>query len=186
MGHNTIIIGAGGCGKNMLERLQTQQAAPARLILVNTDQRSLNESTTHCKVYLDRLDPDYITQSVDLGNNDNVIMAAGLGGATGTAVVLALAKSAHLEGRKVSAVVTMPFFFEGERRKRKANEAMARLRGMCRQVIILRNDDFMTKEYLNRPASRLIDHVNSLVGIALCSCIADIKAGADDEDPLFR
>ena len=182
---STIIIGAGGCGRNILEKLQAQQATTARHMLVNTDQRSLDESTINCKVHLDRLEPDYITRSVDMGASPNVILTAGLGGATGMAVILALAEWARHEGKNVSVVVTMPFSFEGEHRMRKAKEAIARLRQVCQQVIALNNDDYMTKEFVDGPASRLIDHVNSLAGIALCSFVSDTNAETDDEGPSF-
>ena len=99
MGHNSIIIGAGGCGRNILEAIQELGETSARLVHVNTDRLSIKQSTIRDSILLERLNANYITSMVDLEPYDEVLLVAGLGGATGTAVMLALAEKCMAMGK---------------------------------------------------------------------------------------
>ncbi len=68
---------------------------------------------------------------------DMVFVTTGLGGGTGTGAAPIIANLAREMGALVVAVVTLPFAFEGRRRRLQADEGLATLR----QVVDTRDHD---------------------------------------------
>jgi cell division protein FtsZ len=71
---------------------------------------------------------------------DLVFLIAGLGGGTGSGAAPVIAEIASQNGAVVIAFVTLPFSFEGGRRRKQAEEALTELRRVCDAVIPLSND----------------------------------------------
>jgi len=69
-----------------------------------------------------------------------IFLCAGLGGGTGSGVVTMLAAQAREQGALVVAFVTLPFTFEGRRRRAQADEALHSLREVADIVICFEND----------------------------------------------
>ena len=64
-----------------------------------------------------------------LGNADLVFIAAGMGGGTGTGAAPVVASIAKKLGALTVGIVTLPFTFEGSRRRRVAEQGIAELSG---------------------------------------------------------
>lgn len=152
------IVGIGGAGSNALDRLVLDGVSAADLVSANTDVQSLSASVAADKLQLGRNvtrglgaggDPelgyaaaeeaaDEIRQS--LTGAGTVFLCAGLGGGTGSGGAPLVASLAKEAGALVIAFVTMPFSFEGKRRRQQAEEALNSLRQSADAVICFEND----------------------------------------------
>lgn len=152
------IVGLGGAGTNAVDRLQLGDLRQVRLAAVNTDQKALNASPVAEKILLgrsvtrglgaggeadlgrqaaeaDRARLEKLVEGVDL-----LFLIGGLGGGTASGAAPVLADLAREKGALVLAFVTMPFTFEGARRKQQAEEALTALRATAHAVVPLPND----------------------------------------------
>ncbi|MEY2527998.1 MAG: cell division protein FtsZ, partial [Verrucomicrobiota bacterium] len=152
------VVGVGGAGTNVLDRIVLDGLDKAELIAINTDVQSLASSVAATKVQLGRTvtrglgaggDPEVgynaAYESADelratLTDARMILVCAGLGGGTGSGAAPAVAQVARENGSLVLGFATLPFGFEGKRRLAQAKEALARLRQNCDAVICFEND----------------------------------------------
>lgn len=152
------LIGVGGGGSNAVDRLKMENLDRLRLAVVNTDYKALCTSPVQDKVLIG----SGITRGLSAGGDpalgfaaaeadreklaelvrdtDLVFLVAGLGGGTGSGAAPVVAEVAQEQGALVIAFVTLPFTFEGGRRRKQAEDALAELRTWCHAVIPLPND----------------------------------------------
>ncbi len=152
------LVGVGGGGSNAVDRLKMENLARLQLAVINTDQRALQSSPVQDKVLLG----SGVTRGLSAGGDpalgfaaadadrekiagvvrdtDLVFLVAGLGGGTGSGAAPVVAEVAQEAGALVIAFVTLPFTFEGGRRRKQAEDALAELRSWCHAVIPLPND----------------------------------------------
>jgi cell division protein FtsZ len=152
------VVGVGGAGTNVLDRIVLDGLDKADLIAINTDVQSLASSVAATKVQLGRTvtrglgaggDPEVgynaAYESADeirhaLTDARMIFVCAGLGGGTGSGAAPAVAQVAQENGSLVLGFATLPFGFEGKRRLAQAQEALAKLRENCDAVICFEND----------------------------------------------
>jgi cell division protein FtsZ len=152
------LIGLGGGGSNAVDRLKMENLDRLRLAVVNTDLKALGGSPVQDKVLIGagltrglsaggdpalglaaaEADRDKLAELVR--DTDLVFLVAGLGGGTGSGAAPLVADLAREAGALVIAFVTMPFTFEGGRRRKQAEDALAQLRRNAHAVIPLSND----------------------------------------------
>lgn len=142
----TMILAIGGAGCNMVESIMREASAlwirEATYLFADTDQTRLAELAK--KGYSTILLTDSVFPEENLKNIKKLYLLAGLGGNTGGAYINEVAKTAKKTGiNDVSAIVTTPFYFEGEGKTLKAKEAIESLDGI--KTTILRNDDLLEK-----------------------------------------
>jgi cell division protein FtsZ len=152
------VVGVGGAGVNILDRIVLDGLDKADLIAINTDVQALASSVAATKVQLGRTvtrglgaggDPDVgynaAYESADelrqtLRDARMIFVCAGLGGGTGSGAAPAVAQVARENGSLVLGFATLPFAFEGKRRLAQAHEALEKLRENCDAVICFEND----------------------------------------------
>lgn len=152
------LIGIGNAGVNITDRLAVRSALPVHAIALNSDQQSLSASVAPQKLVLGPMtthglgaggDPERALDAAKesivelreaVSGVDVVILCAGLGGGTGSAVVPLLAKMAKENGSLVAAVVTSPFQFEGRRRAQQAKESLEELARHADALLHFEND----------------------------------------------
>lgn len=152
------VVGVGGAGTNVLDRIVLDGLDKADLIAINTDVQSLASSVAATKVQLGRTvtrglgaggDPEVgynaAYESADeirgaLRDARMIFVCTGLGGGTGSGAAPAVAQVARENGSLVLGFATLPFGFEGKRRLAQAKEALAKLRQDCDAVICFEND----------------------------------------------
>ncbi len=152
------VVGVGGAGSNILDRIVLDGLDKADLIAINTDAQSLASSVASSKVQLGRTvtrglgaggDPEVgynaAYESADeirhaLTDARMIFICTGLGGGTGSGAAPAVAQVARENGSLVLAFATLPFAFEGKRRLAQAREALVKLRENCDAVICFEND----------------------------------------------
>ena len=155
---NIKIIGIGGAGANVLDRLALDGISPVMLIAANTEAQALAASVAGEKIQLGQAatrglgtggDPDLGYCAAEeasaeiraaLEGAEAVFVVAGLGGGTGSGATPLVAELAREAGALVIAVVTLPFGFEGKRRVAQAAEALAALQRHADAVVCFEND----------------------------------------------
>ena len=152
------IIGLGGAGTNAVDGLKLDDLGDVRLAAINTDAQALNHSPLAEKLIIGRsitrglgsggelaigkkaADSDRDALARMIADMDLIILVVGLGGGTGSAASLVLAQVAAKTDALVLAFATLPFSFEGPRRKAIAEECAGELRKIVHGLIPLPND----------------------------------------------
>lgn len=157
------IIGVGGGGNSVIERIAEGNELDVELIAINTDEKQLAymaESGIKAIAIGRELTKGLGTGGVaDLGEAaakgdeekikealkgaDLVFVTASMGGGAGTGAAPVVAKLAKDMGILTVGVVTVPFSFEGARKKRIANEGIAKMQGNLDALIVIHNDNLM-------------------------------------------
>lgn len=152
------IIGLGGAGSNMINRLRLDEFDAISTIAVNTDTQALANLQCNETVPVG----SSITRGLGTGGEleigkkvaeaergkiaekikgtDLIILVVGLGGGTGSALVTVIAELAANTDALVLVFATLPFNFEGKRRKHVAEECLGTLRKQVHGLIPLPND----------------------------------------------
>ncbi len=152
------VVGVGGGGCNAVSRMFRERIQGVEYLAVNTDAQALMRCEAPLRIRIgDRLnrglgvggDPERGKESADesreevfeaISGSDMVFVAAGMGGGTGTGAAPVVAEIARECDALTIGVVTKPFGFEGSRRRKLAEEGIARLKDKVDTLIIIPND----------------------------------------------
>ncbi len=152
------VIGVGGAGNNVINRMIEAKVGGVDFVVINTDKQDLNKSICENKVQIgEKLTggmgagskPEIGQKSAEesraqiakvLENTDMVFITAGMGGGTGTGAAPIVAELAREAGILTVGVVTKPFKFEGANRMRQADNGIAALSEKVDSLIIIPND----------------------------------------------
>jgi cell division protein FtsZ len=152
------IIGLGGGGANILERVALDGMEGAELLAINTDVRSLSACVANEKIQLGRNltkglgtggDPELGHQAMleaeteirdSLRGRRIVFLCVGLGGGTGSGAAPIVTRIAREEGAFVVVFATMPFAFEGKRRRDQAETALNELAVLSNALVTFDNN----------------------------------------------
>jgi len=152
------IIGLGGGGTNILERVALDGMEGAELLALNTDIRTLSAAVASEKIQLGRNltkglgtggDPELGQQAMLEAENEIrdslrgrriVFLCVGLGGGTGSGAAPIVTRIAREEGAFVVVFATMPFFFEGKRRRDQAETSLNELAVLSNALVTFDNN----------------------------------------------
>ena len=152
------VIGVGGAGNNVINRMIESGVDGVDFVVVNTDKQDLNKSICKNKLQIgEKLTngmgagskPEVGKKSAEesramiakcLEGTDMVFITAGMGGGTGTGAAPIVADLAHEAGILTVGVVTKPFKFEGANRMRQAEQGIEALAGKVDSLIVIPND----------------------------------------------
>jgi cell division protein FtsZ len=152
------VIGVGGGGSNAVDRMVMDGVQGVEFITVNTDWQALQHSRADVRIRIG----DKLTKGLGSGGNpvigqkaaeetteeiyehlkgaDMVFITAGMGGGTGTGAAPVIASIAQDLGMLTVGVVTRPFTFEGNHRRKTAEQGIDQLKPMVDTLIIIPND----------------------------------------------
>ncbi len=189
------VIGVGGGGGNAVNHMFRQGIKGVDFIVCNTDMKALNSSPVPNKISLGELGlgagnkPERARQAAlakeddirdALAHNTQMIfITAGMGGGTGTGaapVIAEIAKKIDLENDEnkkilVVAIVTLPFSFEGKRRKEQAENGIKELSKHVDSIIVINNDKLRT--FGNLPMSQAFAKADDVL-LTAAKSIAEI------------
>lgn len=157
-GQRICIVGVGGAGSNVIDRITLDRIVESTLVCAHTDVRVLGHSMAPVKIQLGAElmkgigaggDPDLgreaalfsreqVREAVE-GHNI-IFISAGLGGGTGSGAAPVIAEIAKNTGALVIVVATMPFSFEGRRRLAQAEEALELLQKRADALVLFENN----------------------------------------------
>ena len=174
------VIGVGGSGKNAVNHMIEGKVRGVEFIVMNTDTQDLHNSLADKKIHIGKnltrglgagMNPDVGKKAAEetkaeiqdvIKGSDMVFIACGMGGGTGTGAAPIVARSAKEQGILTVAVVTKPFFFEGNQRGRIAEEGLRELEKEVDAIIVIPNDKLLQiagKDMGFRDAFALCDNV---------------------------
>lgn len=174
------VIGVGGSGKNAVNHMINAKVRGVEFIVMNTDTQDLHNSLADKKIHIGKnltrglgagMNPEIGKRAAEetkaeiqdvIKGSDMVFIACGMGGGTGTGAAPIVAQSAKEQGILTVAVVTKPFFFEGNQRSRIAEDGLAELSKEVDAIIVIPNDKLMQiagKDMGFRDAFALCDSV---------------------------
>ncbi|MFL5806055.1 MAG: cell division protein FtsZ [Roseiflexaceae bacterium] len=152
------VVGVGGGGSNAVDRMVEDGVQGVEFITVNTDAQALMHSRADVRIRIG----DKLTKGLGSGGNpvigqkaaeetteemydalkgaDMVFITAGMGGGTGTGASPIIASMAQDLGMLTVGVVTRPFTFEGNHRRKTAEQGIDQLKPMVDTLIIIPND----------------------------------------------
>ena len=152
------VIGVGGAGNNVVNRMVSSGTQGVEFIAVNTDKQALAVSNADQKIQIGEKqthgqgagsDPEVGKRSAEESRNniakcmedtDMVFITAGMGGGTGTGAAPTVADIAKEAGILTVGVVTKPFSFEGKRRMEQAKHGIEELLGKVDSLLVIPND----------------------------------------------
>jgi cell division protein FtsZ len=143
-----LIVGVGNSGTTVLDRFAAEHPGIRSLLVVNNDAESLASSLVSDRLNVPEGDPSDGFRAIDAGFCKRievvsiVLLCAGLGGATASFLLPALATLAKASGITVLASVGMPFAFEGRQKRDLAAAALKKLQSVCDAVSVIDNDLF--------------------------------------------
>ncbi len=183
---NSIIkvIGVGGGGSNAVNHMYNQGIHGVDFIVCNTDRQALDISPVPFKI---QLGPN-LTEGRGAGmlpevgmnaaienieeirellskNTKMVFVTAGMGGGTGTGAAPVIAQVAKDLGILTVGIVTIPFSFEGRKRRQQAEEGLEKMRQNVDTLLIINNERL--REFgKNMSLSDAFGHADNILTIA--------------------
>lgn len=155
---NIKVVGVGGGGNNVVNRMVLSGTKGVDFVAVNTDKQALDASNATFKLQIGEklthgkgagAKPDVGRKAAEenrsqlskaLENTDMVFVTCGMGGGTGTGGSPIVADVARELGILTVGVVTKPFAFEGKVRMRQAEEGIMELKNKVDALVIIPNE----------------------------------------------
>lgn len=155
------VIGVGGSGKNALNHMIASKVKGVEFICMNTDTQDLHHSHAEKKIHIGKnltkglgagMDPEVGRKAAEetkseiqdvIKGSDMIFIACGMGGGTGTGAAPIVARAAKEQGILTVAVVTKPFFFEGNHRMKIAEKGIDDLAKEVDAIIVIPNDKLL-------------------------------------------
>lgn len=165
------VIGIGGGGGNSLNRMIQSKIRGIEFIAINTDAQALHYSQANKKIHIGKettrglgagANPEIGAQAAEenedeiyaaLKNSEMVFITTGEGGGTGSGAAPVVAQIARDIGALTVGIVTRPFRFEGDRRRKIAEEGIQRLKEKVDTLIVIPNDRIL--QIIDRKTSLL-------------------------------
>jgi cell division protein FtsZ len=162
LGAKIKVVGVGGGGCNAVNTMIAASLDRVDFIAANTDVQALAASKAGTKIQIGTT----LTKGLGAGANpevgreaalesrdqiaaalegaDMIFVTAGMGGGTGTGAAPIIADVAKSQGALTVAVVTKPFLFEGNKRRKQAEQGLVELKAAVDTVITIPNQRLLT------------------------------------------
>ncbi|MGB0419254.1 MAG: cell division protein FtsZ [Opitutales bacterium] len=196
-----MILGLGGAGVNCVQNIDFSAYGTVRVVGLNTDLQSLQQSQlaetfligqncTHglgtggnVELGLQASESDRERLYDLIKDQDVLVLVAGLGGGTGSAVTQILAQVAAKTDATVLAFVNHPFSFEGPQRKQVAEQASGDLRQLVHGLFSLPNDLLMQEGAEGSSVIEAFDLANEWIQQAIEALVVLLlKKGVINQD----
>jgi cell division protein FtsZ len=178
------VIGVGGGGSNAVNHMYRQGIRGVDFVVCNTDQQALDMSPVPKKIALGssltegrgagaqaEVGRNAAIENLDdikeiLGTDTKMVfITAGMGGGTGTGAAPVIAEAARELGILTVGIVTIPFGFEGKKRKLQASLGLEELKKHVDTVLIISNDK-LREMYGNLKLSEAFGQADDVLSIA--------------------
>ena len=152
------VLGVGGAGNNVVNRMVKSGTQGVEFISINTDAQALKNSKASQKIVIgDRLTrgrgaggvPERGQKAAEESRDEiaaaikgcqMIFITAGMGGGTGTGAAPVVAQVAKEMNILTVGVVTKPFEFEGKKRMEQAERGIATLKEIVDALVVIQNE----------------------------------------------
>lgn len=150
------VIGVGGGGSNAVTHMYNLGITGVDFIICNTDTQAMEASEVPNKLQLGRkglgagsipavgreaaLEQTEEIKEILEKNTQMLFITAGMGGGTGTGAAPVIASIAKELGILTVGIVTLPFSFEGRKRRLQAEEGVEELKNQVDTLLLIVND----------------------------------------------
>jgi cell division protein FtsZ len=153
------VIGVGGGGSNAVNHMYRQGIKGVDFIICNTDHQALDMSPVPTKIQLGQsltegrgagsipdVGMNAAIENLDdindilSANTKMIFVTAGMGGGTGTGAAPVIAQAAKDMGILTVGIVTVPFTFEGRKRRNQAEDGIEKMRQSVDTLLVINND----------------------------------------------
>jgi cell division protein FtsZ len=153
------VIGVGGGGGNAVNHMYNQGIKGVDFVVCNTDKQALDISPVPFKIQLGpsltegrgagsipEIGMNAATENIEeirdilSKNTKMVFVTAGMGGGTGTGAAPVIARIARELGILTVGIVTVPFNFEGRKRRQQAQEGLENMRDNVDTLLVINNE----------------------------------------------
>lgn len=153
------VIGVGGGGSNAVNHMFNQGIVGVDFIVCNTDRQALDISPVPLKIQLGasltegrgagaipEIGKNSAIENIDeikafLNKNTKMVfVTAGMGGGTGTGAAPVIAQVAKEMGILTVGIVTVPFGFEGRKRRQQAEDGLDEMRKNVDTLLVINNE----------------------------------------------
>jgi cell division protein FtsZ len=152
------VVGVGGAGGAAINRMVDAGVSGVEFIAINTDAQALHHSKADVKIHIGKdttkglgsgADPSIGQKAAEesmeeikkaIEGADMVFVTLGAGGGTGSGAGYIVAGAAREAGILTVGFATKPFAFEGDKRRRNADNAIEKLRKEVDTLIVIPND----------------------------------------------
>lgn len=185
------VFGVGGGGSNAVNHMYRMGIKGVDFIVCNTDKQALDISPVPNKLVLGttltegrgagsipEVGRNSAIENIEdirkvLANNTKMVfITAGMGGGTGTGAAPIIAGIAREMGILTVGIVTVPFAFEGKKRKMQAEEGLDQLKQVVDTLLVICNDK-LREMYGNLKLTEAFAHADNVLTTAAKS-IAEI------------
>ncbi|MBK6523648.1 MAG: cell division protein FtsZ [Bacteroidia bacterium] len=175
------VIGVGGGGSNAVNHMFLMGIKGVDFIVANTDRQALEKSPVNHKIQLGSnltkglgagsipdVGRDAAIESIDeiraylTENTQMVFITTGLGGGTGTGAAPVIASIARELGILTVGIVTLPFMFEGKKRKTQADAGLEEMKKYVDTLLVISNDK-LREIYGNLKMSEAFAHADDVL-----------------------
>ncbi len=150
------VLGVGGGGSNAVNHMFRLGIKDVDFVICNTDVQALEASPVPVKIELGNTGlgagskPEVgklaAEESIEKikevlsGDTQMLFITAGMGGGTGTGAAPVIAEIAREMGILTVAIVTIPFAWEGRKRKQQAEKGIEEIRNHVDTLLVISND----------------------------------------------
>jgi cell division protein FtsZ len=178
------VVGVGGGGSNAVNHMFNQGIKGVDFVVCNTDQQALDMSPVPLKIQLGASLTEgrgagaipEIGKNAAIENIEEiraflskgtkmVFITAGMGGGTGTGAAPVIARVAKELDILTVGIVTVPFAFEGKKRKQQAEEGLQEMRNNVDTLLII-NNDRLREMYGNLSLGSAFTQADNVLAIA--------------------
>ena len=178
------VVGVGGGGSNAVNHMFSQGIDGVDFLVCNTDQQALDISPVPHKIQLGstltegrgagsipEVGKNAAIENIDQireilkTNTKMVFITAGMGGGTGTGAAPIIAEAAKELGILTVGIVTLPFAFEGRKRKLQASEGIKEIKQYVDTLLVINNDK-LREIYGNLSVGAAFDHADNVLTTA--------------------
>ncbi len=163
------VLGVGGGGSNAVNHMFTQGIKGVDFVVCNTDVQALESSPVPVKIEMGEegglgagSKPEVGRTAAEVSiekiretiseETQMLFITAGMGGGTGTGAAPVIAQAARELGILTVGIVTLPFSWEGRRRRQQAEAGIEEIRKYVDTLLVLSNDK-LREQYGNLTVS---------------------------------
>ncbi len=201
------VIGVGGGGCNAVKHMYEQGIKGVDFIVCNTDAQSLDINPVPNKIQIGlkglgagsipSVGRDSALENIDKlrkaieNNTEMVFITAGMGGGTGTGAAPVIAQIAKEMGILTVGIVTIPFGFEGRKRRMYAEDGIKELKDNVDALLIICNDK-LRELYGNLKMTEAFGKADDILTTAaksiaeLITCVGGINVDLEDVKTVMK